>query len=620
MSGKWLRVVSTIAMGAFLAACTNKGPESTASAAQEPASADKSSPVGMFLTRAEQGAEKFGTVATASAEEPGASSGSAEIREADNHLDRAEALAARGQKAAALQEAKTALAKSPGYPRAQKLIEKIEGMSGKTLKAEPAPKKSESAPVKLAPPKRAEAEEEKKPVTPPKKSLQVKPRPEGGALERVAQGRRLLDQGDLEGARREFSGCLETDPKMPEALEGMGRVMIARGEAFEKQGLPGNALLCYFEADSTLPTENSLKKIKQTEQRISSRLRFATRVEAQAPHGEANTDTRGLIDSISEAANAEPSNFVQFQFDRSKEDAAYEAVIKIRSLRVDQKAAGAPPRPVPGDPSRAVPNPDAPRARQRLDEARATLRSMEMGVSRPCPACGGHPARAARCPMCKGTGNSAGVTRGDLMRQRDVVRQLERDLAKTPPLVRPSAGDTEGEEQSSGWGPMKTAEMEAQLLVVRVGTGKIVLEETVQSRVEHADTAPNDGKRLPTHEEIRSEVVAKMGRDIFSKLTNRLVKAKLDDAFERAEKAFADGNVRDSVEARIERIVLLGSLDREKATAELDQLRRGERPTREEAAPEETSPVLPPAGESAVPAAEHTWPILQETQSEGISI
>ncbi len=609
MSGGWVRIVSTIAMGAFLAACTDKGPENTTGAG-------KSAPVGMLLTRAELGAEKFETVTTASAEEPGASSGSAETREADNHLDRAETLAAHGQKAAALQEVKAALAKNPGYARAQKLQEKIEGMTNKPLKAQPTAGKSPSAPVKLEPPKRAEAEKEKKSVTPPKKSLQVKPRPEGGVLERVAQGRRLLEQGDLEGAHREFSGCLEADPKMPQALEGMGRVMIARGEAFEKQGLPGNALLCYFEADSTFPTEESLKRIKQAEQRINSRLRFATRVEAQAPKGESNTDTRGLIDSISEAANAEPSNFVQFQFDRSKEETPYEAVIKIRSLRVEQKAPGVPPRPLPGGASQAAPNPDAPKARQRLDEARATLRAMEVDVSRPCPACGGHPARAARCPRCKGTGNSGGLTRGDLTRQREQVRQLERDLAQTPPLVRQPA---DGEERLSGWEPMKSAEMETQVLVVRGETGKIVLEETVQSRVEHADTAPDDGKRLPTNEEIRTEVVARMGRNIFEKLTDRLVQAKLDEALERAEKAFDAGKVRDAVEARVERIILLSSRDKEKAAQELDQLRQGKRPVREETEPEETTS-MPPAGDAAVPAAEHTWPILQETQSEGISI
>lgn len=614
MSGAWRRVVSTLAVGAFLTACTNKGPEGTAGAntASQPGITDKSTPTGMLLTQPEAGAEKFETVVTAATEETGTSAGSAETREADNHLDRAETLAARGQKAAALQEVKAALAKSPEYSRALKLKEKIEGAPDKPLKAEPTPKKSGSAPVKLEPPKRAEEEKE---TVSPKKSLEVKPRPEGGVSEQAARGRRLLEQGDLEGAHRAFSACLEADPKMPEALDGMGRVMIARGEAFEKQGLAGNALLCYFEADSTCPTEESLKKIKQTEQRISSRLRFTTRVEAQAPRGESNSDTRGLTDSISEAANAEPSNFLQFQFDRSKEP-TYEAVIKIRSLRVDQKTPGVPPRPAAADAGRPVPNPDAAQARQRLDEARATLRSMELAVSRPCPACGGHPARAARCPQCKGTGNSGGVTRGDLMRQRDTVRQLERDLAATPPLVRPSSGDS---DQPSGWGPTKTAEMEVQLMVVRVGTGKIVLEETVQSRVEHSDTAPNDGKRLPTNEEIRSEVVAKMGRTIFEKLTDRLVDARLDETLDRAEKAFDAGKVRESVEARIERIVLLSGRDREKATAELDQLRRGTRPTREKAKPEETTTV-PPTGDAAVPAAEHTWPILPETQPGGISV
>ncbi len=616
MGSAWLRVVSTLAVGAFLTACTNKGPEGTAdaSSAPKPDNAGKSAPVGMLLTRAEAGVEKFETVVTAATEEAGTTAGTAETREADNHLDRAEALAARGQKAAALQEVKAALAKNPEYGRALKVKEKIESAPDKPLKAEPTPKKSENAPVKLEPPKRVEAE--KKAASSPQKSLEVKPRPEGGALERVERGRRLLEQGDLEGAHREFSGCLEVDPKMPQALEGMGRVMIARGEAFEKQGLPGNALLCYFESDSTFPTEESLKRIKQTEQRISSRLRFTARVEAQAPHGESNSDTRGLTDSISEAVNAEPSNFLQFQFDRSKEEAAYEAVIKIRSLRVDQKAPGVPPRPAAADAGRPVPNPDASQARQRLDEARATLRSMELSVSRPCPVCGGHPARAAHCPQCKGTGNSGGVTRGDLMRQRDTVRQLERDLATTPPLVRPSSGDS---DQPSGWGPMKTAEMETQLMVVRAGTGKIVLEETVQSRVEHSDSAPKDGKRLPTNEEIRSEVVAKMGRAIFEKLTDRLIEARLDEALDRAETAFDAGKVRESVEARIERIVLLSSRDREKATAELDQLRRGTRPTREKAEPEETTAV-PPSGDAAVPAAEHTWPILQETQRGGISI
>jgi hypothetical protein len=303
--------------------------------------------------------------------------------------------------------------------------------------------------------------------------------------------------------------------------------------------------------------------------------------------------------------------------DRPKGDAAYEAVIKIRSLRVDQKAGGVPPRPMPGE-SRSVPNPDASRARQRLDEARATLRSMEIAVGRPCPACGAHPARALHCPRCKGTGNSGGITRGDLMRQRDTVRQLERDLATTPPLVRqPEEGGT---ERLSGLEPTKTAEMETQLLVVRVGTGRIVLDQTVRSRVEHADTASNDGRRLPSHEEIRAEVVAQMGREIFTRLSDRLVEIKLDEILERAEKAFDAGNARDSIEARVERIVLLSARDREKATEELDQLRRGERPVRQTEPDSDETTTLPPSGDAALPAAEHTWPILPETQPEGISI
>ncbi|HNY27849.1 MAG TPA: hypothetical protein PKH31_10760, partial [Candidatus Sumerlaeota bacterium] len=101
MGSAWLRVVSTLAVGAFLTACTNKGPEGTAdaSSAPKPDNAGKSAPVGMLLTRAEAGVEKFETVVTAATEEAGTTAGTAETREADNHLDRAEALAARGQKA-----------------------------------------------------------------------------------------------------------------------------------------------------------------------------------------------------------------------------------------------------------------------------------------------------------------------------------------------------------------------------------------------------------------------------------------------------------------------------------------------------------------------------------------
>ena len=455
------------------------------------------------------------------------------------------------------------------------------------------------------------------------------------AAKHVAEGRKLLKQGQLEAAERAFLRALDHVPAHRDARAGLADADLARGAEAERTGLWGAAFLWYTQAAAHLPEPPYATKLAQADARVLARVRFALAAQITGRGGRDDPAAAALRSAtMDQLARRRPDVLLI----GPGAPPLYGLAAQLASLQIHDRITNQEQRVHHYTIARDVPNPDVPRLQQILRGARFDLAHLRREAHRRCPVCRGarrvpcptcrgtksvpcarckatgvykgkpcktcHGTGRHRCPVCKGrgtvecrhcrgTGNPARVSRHDLERKEREVRDYEWDLRRAPAYIT--------REFPAEW-PYSVRRHERKgvidiLLTLRnLAAGTDIATQRLQRNVPYYDSElvganPDiglspDPLTLPDHGRIAAQLTAAAAEAIATQAIAVALKARVADARAHAAALARQGNAAHTLEARIDLYRLLRAHDPAAAAALLRQLSAAPPPPRPPAAPE----------------------------------
>jgi len=425
------------------------------------------------------------------------------------------------------------------------------------------------------------------------------------ALARCRNGDKLLADGDLLGAEREFNKALYYVAQMPRARQGLASVDATRAADAQARGFWGHALLWYLEAADHVGRKAYAGPIATARTQIVRRATFVAAVEAAGGGADQRTLRAGTLGYLS---RAKPDVMQLVAARPAVGVPGYRAVVNLMRLNIRTDVERTDQAVHRYTVVRDVPNPEIPRLHEEMRCAIAEVHRMEQNAFRPCPHCGtdgkiccdkcdgkkrvtcskcdgkGKTRRDGRwvicskchakrkltcskcsgkgtlvCPHCNGTQRIRKIKESDIRRMKGRIRHIRHQLHRAPMMV--------PHEFPAEWPyviqhVVKHGSAEARLSVVRLADGAAVLADRARESVDYRDTtipAPNsaiglrgDPLHLPSDDQVRDTLIDRLGPKAGGKLLSALVTARGRDLMSMAEDLASKGRAAEAVEVKVD--------------------------------------------------------------------
>jgi tetratricopeptide (TPR) repeat protein len=391
-----------------------------------------------------------------------------------------------------------------------------------------------------------------------------------GAAFNNDHGATLIDLGDLAEAETAFRRAIDFLPRHADAMRGLGRVDFAYGERAERDGRPGQALLRYraaFEHDRQSTYQQRLDAIRGT---ILAHQRIT--VAAEALDGNGRPDNV-MANKVAALVGHRAPDFIDLAASPD-----YNAQVIIDHVTVQDNVDSVQHRRHAYTAYRDVRNPRIDDLRYAIDRAEDELHRLERSRHQSCRHCHGrgrieHLVDGHRgwqsCGHCGGRGHLIVTDEHRIQRARHRLRELERELAHEPALIR--------EAYTAYWNYtvsryVKTGMLRGRLLVLD-REGRTVAEKPIEEHFTAEDSViaganPSIGLYedplvLPGDADIRSSLLDTAASDAAGATIQIARRVRHD------ELVAASRHASDPLESQVTAILVL---DPDDADARLDAL------------------------------------------------
>ncbi len=234
----------------------------------------------------------------------------------------------------------------------------------------------------------------------------------------VREGNRLLAAGELEAASHTFRAAFKYDRNSDAAKRGLAEVAFAHGQGAENDGLPGNAMLWYLDANRQRPKD---QKYQQALDRVRAAINAKAAIQLAAvvtdSNQKTNDDTKALQDEINAQIVAGKPAFVHLVDGNAKpnpKNPLFKAMVTLNRIQTQQRLVSSTKQVHVYTDYRNVPNPKIPYleaelrsaerdlARARINRIRHICRSCSGRGHTHCNSCGGK--GKGHCSACRGAG------------------------------------------------------------------------------------------------------------------------------------------------------------------------------------------------------------------------
>ena len=464
------------------------------------------------------------------------------------------------------------------------------------------------------------------------------------AAAHLVTGQGLLAAGKLAEAEAEFKLALGYVPDLAGAKSGLAQADATRGEVARQQGLWGHALLWYMNADEHVSRPAYRDRVKEARSAIVGRIRFAVAIGAAA--GE--PDTGALVSRVAQRVARGKPVFVNL----TDGPADYTARVGVSRLDIAERRTASENRVHEYTIRQEVVNPELADLQRDLGRVRMELRRMVRqyhekchycrGTGRvtcpkcngtaslPCATCGatgqvacatcggtgavgGAPCGTCggtgkvgcptcggtgqiycnacstdairngwiKCPVCKGYGNKARIRQKHIDLKRSEVDSAAWRLRSAPATV---IVDVPAQWPYVVETFEKSATMVASIQVTETAGGTVVHCDTVRRQSSNTDQATQtanpavglaaDPLVLPSDDDIRRALLAAIESDVASRVAAAVVQARVSRAQARAAQLSREGKDVEAVEANVDAALLVEALNSGEASRVLNELRR----------------------------------------------
>ncbi|MBS3734289.1 MAG: hypothetical protein KGY99_05110, partial [Phycisphaerae bacterium] len=367
------------------------------------------------------------------------------------------------------------------------------------------------------------------------------------AEEYVRRGEARLEKGDLLAAEEHFHNALQY-VDLREAHAGLAAAAMRRGDEAEGMELFGNALLWYMDAVDHVRDRAALRKVAQMRSRLAARVAFAVNVRTRAPARDVPCDPR-LYDNA--VATALARNAPAYVRGRAAAPLRYRADLVIDAFDTRKQRIGSQRRIHEYEDVRNVPNPEIPRLRRRLRDARRELRRLR----------------------------DAGADADDIRDQKRRIDRIERDLAREPRTVRRRVTV---EWPYTVHTYRKRCEVRVELRLEDTAGPRLVARRTLRREVDYKDDVIDnanprvglsvDPLELPSDRTACQALLSDLAADTAMAIVREAVQRQVAEVRAEAEARAARKNATGYIEAYCDAAVLLEPIDADGAEAIIDQL------------------------------------------------
>ncbi|MCX5674643.1 MAG: hypothetical protein NTX87_06510 [Planctomycetota bacterium] len=448
----------------------------------------------------------------------------------------------------------------------------------------------------------------------------------------VAAAGPLLVARDLAGAEDAFRRALEYAADCVPACDGLARVASLRAEAAAALGLWGAALLWAAEAAEYAPKNAAYQEqMRAAREQVVARIRFIIGPEPDSGAIPSATTSDLRAAAWQRLEQARPEFLVLQGAPDAAGPPAYTVRLDASLPEVRGGLVRAEQRMFRYTLQRQEPNPDYATVRDQLAQATNALTQLRMEYNQPCPfcagtgwtgcrACGGTGLSPgplprgpcpmcsawagrpgwARCPRCWGTGHYSRISITDLRRAEDEVARLQNLLARTPSMiVRQLPADWPyGIEYHE-----RTGALEATLRITNTATGQPAAGDTLRKTKRFEDTAIQNANpgiglaaktlKLPTDEEVRQALVDEASQEAAARIIAAVASARAAERQAESSRLLAEGKTAEAVEAGVDAAVLKEAIGRGQGAALMTALRERLRADQRRDRPSSPAPAAP---------------------------
>ena len=446
------------------------------------------------------------------------------------------------------------------------------------------------------------------------------------AKERYHEGQSLKGQGQTLKAERSFYEALGHVPDMNQAQQGIAKIAFERGSEAEQAELWGKALIWYTEAISHHGRGEYKKRLETVRGKIVQRIGYNLSLEVASGGGNMAGGSGALKSTILHLMSTRRPSYLATAARgeyRGQED--YRALVVVNNLDVRTNVIRSENKVHDYTIYRDVPNPEIPKILGELESADRKLSRMQRQVHQPCygcrgsgkvkcSACGGsgkqkckackgtgksgeedcsacsgtgkttcgrcHGSGQVNCDKCRGSGKHPDVDQKDVRRQERKVRDLERELSRTPATVSkgfpaqwPYTVDLY-EKQGIIEVSIEIAEARSGAVFNRDATGKsqVHRDTTIQNPNPSIGLEPND-LHLPGDSEVRMNVTNQVALQVSSRILKAVANKRIAETGAEIKRLRLAQANEAAVEAEADLACLLEARDRKGAAEIIDRLR-----------------------------------------------
>lgn len=396
--------------------------------------------------------------------------------------------------------------------------------------------------------------------------------PRRAAADHTRRGDAHRDKGELDQAHRSYSRALSYRGTHRDARVGMAGVYAAWGESHEQAGRLGAALLHFAKGQSYTRDKTLDEGVVRTGAALRDRLGVGLSVSADE-QGRGAIDPRQLRDALVGTLQSKQSHGLAIQ----GQGMPYELRLTIRKATIDERLTNTSRRTHRYTTQELHHNPEYNRVARQYDRECAVLRRYEADLS--SYRCRGH--RDGGACDCFNSGRYSHL-KSQVNRQRRIVNNAKRELDCTPRQIRVTLHH---EWNYTVETYTKAGELSVITELVDTASGKAVKRFTHQASFAQSDDRTlnsnpsvgvrHDDLRLASDDTVRGALTDELASAAGPWATHALIDHQLAqvnatvDAFEEA------GKTAEALEARVDRAVLLGIVDRKASAQSINKLTDG---------------------------------------------
>lgn len=393
--------------------------------------------------------------------------------------------------------------------------------------------------------------------------------PRRAAADHTRRGDAHRDKGELGQAHQSYSRALSYRDTYRDARLGMARIYASWGESHEQAGRLGAARLHFAKGQSYTREKTLDEGVVRTSAAVRDRLGVGLSISADE-QGRTAIDPKQVRSALVGSLQSKRSHGLSIQ----KQGMPYELRLTIRKATIDERLTNTSRRTHHYTTQELRHNPEYDRVAWRYDRECETLRSLESRLS--SFRCKGHP-NGGVCGCFSGSHYNS--LKHQVSRQRGVVRSAKHKLSCTPRQIRVMLHH---EWDYTVETYTKTGELSVITKLIDTATGKAVKRFTHQSSFAQSDNRtlnanPSVGVRhddlhLASDDTVRGALTDELASAAGPWAVNALVDHQLAMINAAVDAHEQQGKSAEALEARVDRAVLLGIVDRKASQHALDKL------------------------------------------------